>query len=234
MIHSLNSLRLKPEIAYDDTRLKIYLSTALDIDVNKISDIVITKRSIDARQRQVIVNLSVNVYIEEKAPDHPLGLKISYNDVSNKPSVTIVGAGPAGLFAALRLIELGIRPIVIERGMPIDRRNRDVECFFSGGELNEQSNIMFGEGGAAQGRRGELPVHHMAQGFFRRAMEVRREKGDALCQIPGDLPVFFICQQLFRQRIVKYFCFAGLRMVGPGKQAHPRRHACVVHFNHLI
>ena len=93
---------------------------------------------------------------------------------------------------------------------------------------------LFGEGGAAQGRRGELPVHHMAQGFFRRAMEVRREKGDALCQIPGDLPVFFICQQLFRQRIVKYFCFAGLRMVGPGKQAHPRRHACVVHFNHLI
>lgn len=172
MIHSLNSLRLKPEIAYDDTRLKIYLSTALDIDVNKISDIVITKRSIDARQRQVIVNLSVNVYIEEKAPDHPLGLKISYNDVSNKPSVTIVGAGPAGLFAALRLIELGIRPIVIERGKDVDSRRVDMANIARKNIVDPDSNYCFGEGGAGAYSDGKLYTRSKKRGNVEKILSV--------------------------------------------------------------
>ena len=172
MIHSLNSLRLKPEIAYDDTRLKIYLSTALDIDVNKISDIVITKRSIDARQRQVIVNLSVNVYIEEKAPDHPLGLKINYNDVSNKPSVTIVGAGPAGLFAALRLIELGIRPIVIERGKDVDSRRVDMANIARKNIVDPDSNYCFGEGGAGAYSDGKLYTRSKKRGNVERILSV--------------------------------------------------------------
>lgn len=172
MIQTLNSLRLKPEIAYDETRLKIFLSTTLDIDVNKINDIIITKRSIDARQRQVIVNLSVNVYICEKAPEHPLGLKIEYKNVSDRPSVTIIGAGPAGLFAALRLIELGIRPIVIERGKDVDSRRVDMANIARKNIVDPDSNYCFGEGGAGAYSDGKLYTRSKKRGNVEKILSV--------------------------------------------------------------
>ena len=91
----------------------------------------------------------------------------------------------------------------------------------------------FGKGSAAQGRGGELAVHHMGQSLLRRSLKVRREKGDALHQISGHLPVLLIRQEPPCQAVVKDLDAIGLRVVCPGKQAHARCHACVVHFNHL-
>ena len=177
MIYTLNSLRLKPEIAYDDTRLKIYLSTELDIDVNKITDYVITKRSIDARQRQVMINLSVNVYVGEKAPEHPLGIKIEYPTVAGKQTVTVVGAGPAGLFAALRLIELGIRPIVIERGKDVDSRRIDMANIARKNIVDPDSNYCFGEGGAGAYSDGKLYTRSKKRGNVEKILSVFHNHG---------------------------------------------------------
>ena len=114
MKHQLQ-LRLKPETAFDPLRLKIYVSTELDIDVNSITEVRVLRRSIDARQRQVMVNLSVEVFQDELPP---AGFEpVEYRPVAaDARQAVVVGAGPAGLFAALRLIERGVRPIVLERG----------------------------------------------------------------------------------------------------------------------
>lgn len=120
-------LRVKPEIAYQDLRLAIELSTKLDIDVNRIKRVDILKRSIDARQRQIMVNLTVRLHLDSIDPECAIFSPIDYRPIS-EPAKTavVVGAGPAGLFAALRLIELGIKPIVLERGKDVDSRKIDM------------------------------------------------------------------------------------------------------------
>ena len=107
------SLRLTPEFAYTPSRLKAACADEMGVDVASIKDVRILRRSIDARQRQIFVNLSLEVFIDESAPELCFA-PIVYPDVSEKPAVIVVGAGPGGLFAALRLIELGLRPIVLE------------------------------------------------------------------------------------------------------------------------
>ena len=176
MVHNL-TLRLKPETAYDSTRLRIYISTILNIDVNTISDIVIAKRSIDARQKQVMINLTVNVYVGEKAPENPIGMKIDYPDVSGKQTVTIVGAGPAGLFAALRLIELGLRPIVIERGKDVDSRRVDMAKIARENIVNPDSNYCFGEGGAGAYSDGKLYTRSKKRGNVEKILSVFHNHG---------------------------------------------------------
>lgn len=158
-------LRLKPEIAYTPLKLQLFVADALGgIDMNRIKDIKIVRRSIDARQRQVMVNLSLQVYIDELPPENDALLHASYPDVTDSPSVIIVGAGPAGLFAALKLIELGIKPIILERGKSVDERRKDMAMISRSNIVDPDSNYCFGEGGAGAFSDGKLYTRSKKRG----------------------------------------------------------------------
>lgn len=148
MVSSLQ-LCVSPQTAATEMLLKTVVSTELNIDINRIKALLIRKRSIDARQRNVKVNLKVDAYIDEMPPENPFFEPIKYGDVSHSPKhAIIVGAGPAGLFAALRLIELGVKPIVLERGKDVDSRRKDMAQIARSNIVNPDSNYCFGEGGA--------------------------------------------------------------------------------------
>ena len=140
-------LRILPQQAANESALKQFLSREQAIDIKSIRHIRTIKRSIDARQRTVMVNLKVRIYINEE-PDDELFARTEYHDVSGCPEVIVVGAGPAGLFAALRLIENSIRPIVIERGKNVRERKKDIARISREHSVNPESNYSFGEGGA--------------------------------------------------------------------------------------
>lgn len=171
-------LRLDPATAYTPPRLLNTVSTRLDIDANRILDIKILKRSIDARQHKVVVNLSLRVYIDEKAPAHPLFSPIAYCKLpDSSPRCIIVGAGPAGLFAALRLIELGIRPIVFERGKDVDSRRKDMAMIARTGNVDPDSNYCFGEGGAGAYSDGKLYTRSKKRGSVDKILQVFHQHG---------------------------------------------------------
>lgn len=171
-------LRLEPAIAYNDLRLKATVSTRLGIDANRINNIVIVRRSIDARQKMVMVNISIKVYIDEHAPEHPLFTPIEYPVLSeDAPQAIIVGAGPAGLFAALRLIELNIRPIVLERGLDVDSRRVDMANIARKGIVNPDSNYCFGEGGAGAFSDGKLYTRSKKRGPVDKILRVFHQHG---------------------------------------------------------
>jgi len=164
MVHHLQLDRLAPATAYDPLKLRIHLSGILDIDVNAITDIKIRRRSIDARQRRVGVNLAVDVYVGEQAPAVDYTLE-PYKDVhAATESVIIVGAGPAGLFAALRLLQRGVRPVVLERGKDVDSRRRDMAVINREGIVDPDSNYCFGEGGAGAFSDGKLYTRSKKRG----------------------------------------------------------------------
>ncbi|MDE6528177.1 MAG: NAD(P)/FAD-dependent oxidoreductase, partial [Muribaculaceae bacterium] len=124
MIEKL-SMRVAPEIAYVPLRLQAAVSTRLGLDVNRIKDVRIRKRSIDARQRNVVINLTLEVFIDEYPdPANETIAPMPFASVSESREGIVVGAGPAGLFGALRLIELGLKPVVLERGKSVDERGR--------------------------------------------------------------------------------------------------------------
>ncbi len=172
-------LRLTPETAYEPLRLAARISTDLGIDVNRIKEIRPVKRSIDARQRKVMVNLSVNVYIDEPAPTiHESAEKTNYNKVPEKsPEAIVVGAGPAGLFAALSLIEDGIRPILIERGKDVDARRRDMARISRDGTVDPESNYCFGEGGAGAYSDGKLYTRSKKRGSVSKILSILHQHG---------------------------------------------------------
>lgn len=116
-------LRILPEIAANEQKLKEYLSKEKGLNLRDITATRILKRSIDARQRTIFVNLKVRAYIKEMPQEDEYERTI-YNNVEGKLQVIVVGAGPGGLFAALRLVELGLRPIVIERGKDVRERKK--------------------------------------------------------------------------------------------------------------
>ena len=118
-------IRVTPAVAFTEDSIKAYVAKTHGIDVRTIQQVRVLRRSIDARQRQIFVNLKVRVYINEFPQDEPFA-RVDYPDVSGKSSVVVVGAGPGGLFAALRLIELGLRPIVLERGKNVRDRKKDL------------------------------------------------------------------------------------------------------------
>ena len=156
-------LRVLPEIAANEQRLKEYLSEEKGISLRDLNATRILKRSIDARQRTIFVNLKVQVYINEMPKDDEYEHTI-YNKVEGKPQVIVVGAGPGGLFAALRLIELGLRPVIVERGKDVRERKKDLAQISREHTINPESNYSFGEGGAGAYSDGKLYTRSKKRG----------------------------------------------------------------------
>lgn len=155
MKHQLN-LRVSPREAASTLSLTAMASTLLGVDGNRISELRVARRSIDARQRRVMVNITADVYIDE-TPEPLRRGSTQLPDVSSSPrQAIVVGAGPAGLFAALRLIELGVRPVILERGKDVDSRRRDLAAIAREGRVDPDSNYCFGEGGAGAFSDGKL------------------------------------------------------------------------------
>ncbi|MBO4593663.1 MAG: FAD-dependent monooxygenase, partial [Bacteroidaceae bacterium] len=124
MIRELN-VRVVPQVAATEKLLRQRVADETGIALRRIESVRVMRSSIDARQRQVMVNLSLRVFVDEPAPSLPY-TEIVYPNVEDEEQVVVVGAGPAGLFAALRLIELGLRPVVLERGKDVHERKKDI------------------------------------------------------------------------------------------------------------
>ena len=148
--------QVSPEIAADAVLLQQHLSKQIKVGINEIQHVVIVKRSIDARQKAIKINLKVVIYLQgETFQESSIALP-DYPNVTNKQEVIVIGAGPAGLFAALQLIELGLKPIVVERGKDVRGRRRDLKAINRDHIVNEDSNYCFGEGGAGTYSDGKL------------------------------------------------------------------------------
>ncbi len=147
-------LVLPPEEVSNEIYIKELVSKSLFVAPDQIKHIHILKRSIDARGRKVVYRIKVKVYIDEyPVPDL---FSVKYQNVSDKRPVLIIGAGPAGLFAAIRCIELGMKPVIIERGKDVKQRRRDLALINKEGLVNPDSNYCFGEGGAGTYSDGKL------------------------------------------------------------------------------
>lgn len=166
------SLTLTPEQAATDALLRSRVARELGVSVESITSIQVRRRNIDARQRKVLVNLSVDVYLDGETPLVDDFSDLSYPDVSGRPSVVVVGAGPCGLFAALRLIELGLRPIVLERGQEVMQRRRDLAQLERTGILDPESNYSYGEGGAGAFSDGKLYTRSKKRGSVEKILRV--------------------------------------------------------------
>jgi uncharacterized FAD-dependent dehydrogenase len=165
-------LQVSPEIASNENLLKDYLSKQIKVSPKDIQHVSILKRSIDARQKAIKVNLKVSIYLKG---ENFIAQKIQlpeYKNVENAQDVIIVGAGPAGLFAALQLIELGLKPIVIERGKDVRGRRRDLKAINVDHIVNEDSNYCFGEGGAGTYSDGKLYTRSKKRGDVTRILEL--------------------------------------------------------------
>ncbi|MDB5110417.1 MAG: dependent oxidoreductase [Mucilaginibacter sp.] len=146
----------------DEGVLKKLAASALNINLQKITGIQILKRSIDARGRKVVYRMQVKVFVDQ--PYQPETYTVNYPDVKNAKPVIIVGAGPAGLFAALQCMELGLKPIIIERGKAVKDRRRDLANINKQGLVNPESNYCFGEGGAGTYSDGKLYTRSTKRG----------------------------------------------------------------------
>lgn len=169
-------LRILPEIAVNEQRLKSYLAQEKGLNLRDIQATRILKRSIDARQRTIFINLKVRVYINELPKEDEYEHTV-YNKVEGKPQVIVVGAGPGGLFAALRLIELGLRPIVIERGKNVRDRKKDLAQISREHAINPESNYSFGEGGAGAYSDGKLYTRSKKRGNVDKILNVFCQHG---------------------------------------------------------
>lgn len=174
--HTLQ-LRVAPEIAYNPMRLSAEVSSQIAVDVNRLTEVRVTRRSIDARQRRVMVNLSVDVYVDE-APEDTLATSVEYKPLpADAPSAVIVGAGPAGLFAALRLIEEGVRPVVLERGKSVEERSKDMARISRENVVDPDSNYCFGEGGAGAYSDGKLYTRSKKRGSVEKILNIFVQHG---------------------------------------------------------
>lgn len=165
-------IQVSPETAADESLLKAFLSKQIRLPENDIKHIVIQKRSIDARQKTVKINLKLLVYsLGEPFTDQKPRLP-NYKNVAGAQEVIVIGAGPAGLFAALQLIELGLKPIVIERGKDVRGRRRDLKAINQDGVVNPDSNYCFGEGGAGTYSDGKLYTRSKKRGDVDRILKL--------------------------------------------------------------
>lgn len=165
-------IQVTPEIATNESLLKDFVANKIKVVIHAIQHIVILKRSIDARQKAIKINLKVVVYLNGE-PFQDRLLKIpDYPNVAHAQEVIIVGAGPAGLFAALQLIELGLKPIVVERGKDVRGRRRDLKAINRDHIVDEDSNYCFGEGGAGTYSDGKLYTRSKKRGDVTRILEL--------------------------------------------------------------
>lgn len=169
-------LRILPEQAASEQSLKTYISREKGLDIRTINAVRVLKKSIDARQRTIYVNVKVQVFINE-VPDTQEYTHTEYKNVSGKPQVIVVGAGPGGLFAALRLIELGLRPIVIERGKNVRERKEDLAKISREHKVDPESNYSFGEGGAGAYSDGKLYTRSKKRGNVDKILNVFCQHG---------------------------------------------------------
>lgn len=169
MLHTIQ-LTLAPRDAYDQQRLLEAAAEALSLEPARISGLRLRKRSVDARGRAIRVSVSVEVFVDEPVPHEEL--RFEDRDVSKEKPVIIIGAGPAGLFAALRLIELGRKPIILERGKNVRDRRRDLAALNKEHIVNPDSNYCFGEGGAGTYSDGKLYTRSTKRGDVVRVLEL--------------------------------------------------------------
>ena len=165
------NIAVSPAQAYDLSKLKIVVSENLKVESLRIQSLVVKRRSIDARNSNIRVNLGIDVFIDEPMQQTEKSF-FSYPDVSKKPPVVIVGAGPAGLFAALHLIELGFKPMIFERGKNVSDRKRDIAAIHGEHIVDPDSNYGFGEGGAGTFSDGKLYTRSKKRGDVRKILEV--------------------------------------------------------------
>ena len=169
-------IRILPEQAASEEGIKRYLSKEKEIDVRTLNQVRVLKRSIDARQRTIYVNLKVRAYINEFAQDDQY-IHTEYPDVSSRPRVVVVGEGPGGLFASLRLIELGYRPVVLERGKDVRERKKDLSNITKTQKVDAESNYCFGEGGAGAYSDGKLYTRSKKRGSVDKILNVFCQHG---------------------------------------------------------
>ena len=169
-------LRVQPHIAANEQRLRSHLAEEKGFDERTLTCVRILKRSIDARQRTIFVNLKVRAYINEQPTDDEY-VHTEYHDVSSCPQVIVVGAGPGGLFAALRLIELGYRPVVLERGKDVHERKKDLARIRQEQRVDSESNYCFGEGGAGAYSDGKLYTRSKKRGSVDKILNVFCQHG---------------------------------------------------------
>lgn len=170
MIQELQ-LRILPEEAANEQSLKQVVARETGTAVPHIHTVRVLKRSIDARQRTIYVNVKLRAFIDEQ-PDEPEFRSVEYKEVSAGKPVVVVGAGPGGLFAALRLIELGLRPIVVERGKNVRERKRDIALISREHKVDSESNYSFGEGGAGAYSDGKLYTRSKKRGSVEKILHL--------------------------------------------------------------
>lgn len=175
MIHEYQ-LRILPEQAASEQSLKQYISREKGLDVRTINAIRILKRSIDARQRTIYVNLTIRVFVNE-TPSEEEFERTDYPNIEGRPAVIVVGAGPGGLFAALKLIESGLRPIVVERGKNVRERKEDLARISREHKVDAESNYSFGEGGAGAYSDGKLYTRSKKRGSVEKILNVFCQHG---------------------------------------------------------
>ena len=169
-------IRILPEQAASEEGIKRYLAKEKGLDVRTLNQVRVLKRSIDARQRTIFVNLKVRAYINEFPQDDQYA-HTEYPDVSSRPRVIVVGEGPGGLFASLRLIELGYRPIVLERGKDVRERKKDLSNITKTQKVDGESNYCFGEGGAGAYSDGKLYTRSKKRGSVDKILNVFCQHG---------------------------------------------------------
>jgi uncharacterized FAD-dependent dehydrogenase len=168
-------ITIPPEDLHYEEEIKKRLAQSLNFEINRITGYKIIKRSIDARSRRVIYRMQVKVFVDENPTDEEL--IYTYPNVAHAKRVIIVGAGPAGLFAALQCIENGMKPIVLERGKDVKQRRRDLAAINKDGLVNTESNYCYGEGGAGTYSDGKLYTRSNKRGDINKVLQIFVDHG---------------------------------------------------------
>jgi hypothetical protein len=174
-MQNIVEIAVLPHLLADEKHVRNLIAQKLKINVNRITHFILQKRSIDARSKQAVYRMTIQVFIDEKYL--PSTKENSYSNVCEAEEVLIVGAGPAGLFAALQCIENGMKPIVLERGKDVKQRRRDLAAINKQGIVNTESNYCFGEGGAGTYSDGKLYTRSNKRGDIQKVLDIFVQHG---------------------------------------------------------